>query len=263
MDDERCAGCGGRLSRRASVCLKCGHRRPSATTEAELDPVDWAEPATRPDRPVEARPSWADPATGPSREHGTPPPSGATERSGLRTTVRGRVTSLAEVRQEKVRRPFLVIAAFSLALLLQLVVFAVGLAFRIMFAILARRPGSLFGGGGRMGSMFTSTVTGLSGEAMPVQPFRVTADDGSVTECVLRGSIRGGSVELDDAVEVTGSWVRGGGSTLQVTRVRNLTTGAETTARLPAGMPSGSGGLVLPAVAGFVVLLFLLSWLLR
>lgn len=70
---------------------------------------------------------------------------------------------------------------------------------------------------------------------VPLQTFRVLTTDGGPTrsvECLLRGDQHGASIALGDRVEVTGKFDDGSmGHLFVAKRVRNLDTGAVTTAR--------------------------------
>lgn len=271
MDEQRCVKCGGRLSRRARICLKCGTPRPSSTVqeveEHQNGPVpepvqpNWIDTAPQqaersPEIHLEPATPWVDSAGSQERAYGAPEPAGAAKALGVLAAVRGEVTQVGDVRQQRITRPLLVLTLFLLLATLLLVLSVLGFLFRAIIAIVARHPSALAGGRGGMVAMVFGPAANLFSQEIPVLPFRVTSQDGKVVECLLRGSVWGGSVGLGDSVEASGVWARGAGATLDVRRVRNLTTGALTSARLPFGvLRGGYGWLISAAVLAVLVLL--------
>lgn len=61
---------------------------------------------------------------------------------------------------------------------------------------------------------------------LPVTPFVLTADDGTVYDCIIRGEVRGGFLKLGEQVEVSGRVDRT--RVMRASEVRSLRTGAIT-----------------------------------
>jgi len=61
---------------------------------------------------------------------------------------------------------------------------------------------------------------------VPVTPFMLTADDGTLYDCIIRGEVRGGFLKLGEQVEVCGRVDRA--RVVRASAVRSLRTGAIT-----------------------------------
>jgi hypothetical protein len=108
-----------------------------------------------------------------------------------------------------------------------------------------------------MAGMRSSPSSPLAPVQYPVTPFRVETTHGQMFQCTLRGELHGGAVFLGDTVEATGR-LSARTNVLEVSQLRDLTTGAVTVAKLPRGARSpGLRGLLRLALAAFFVLLVL------
>lgn len=61
---------------------------------------------------------------------------------------------------------------------------------------------------------------------VPVTPFMLTADDGTLYDCIIRGEVRGGFLKLGEQVEISGRVDRT--RVVRASEVRSLRTGAIT-----------------------------------
>jgi hypothetical protein len=92
-----------------------------------------------------------------------------------------------------------------------------------------------------------------------VRNFRVQVDGGPIRECVLRGVLRGGFVEIGDRVRVEGRLYRRYGATVHVSRIVNLLTQQRISAILPARLRYAKARAVIGVAIGLLVLYFLFS----
>lgn len=103
--------------------------------------------------------------------------------------------------------------------LLTLIPRAIGLLLALRYAMLRfLLIPSLLGMGGRPQEPERLKV--------PVTPFVLTADDGTVYDCIIRGEVRGGFLKLGEQVEVSGRVDRT--RVMRASEVRSLRTGAIT-----------------------------------
>lgn len=89
---------------------------------------------------------------------------------------------------------------------------------------------------------------------VPITPFTLTADNGTLYDCTLRGELRGGFLKLGEPVEVRGRSSRA--RVMRVNSVRSLRTGAISKGhvRLPLRLATFLAGVVY-LVLGLAVLL--------
>ena len=93
---------------------------------------------------------------------------------------------------------------------------------------------------------------------VPVTPFRLQAEDGTIVHCALRGDLRGGSLSLGDLVEVQGR-LSSRTRVLNVKRVVHIDSGALIIPQIPAAARRAK---MVPLIVFFFALLifiFLLS----
>jgi hypothetical protein len=255
-----CARCGGQISVRARVCLGCGAPH-DPVTPSRIDAAGptWVDAVTHRHEPapIPSVPEWVDTHHRPERGSGAPEPRPHARVRGPLGAFTGQVTQVGEPRSERVMRPLLVVTLLIALAGLALAVAFLRLVLRVVIALFTRSPAYLLVGGGSSLTTFVGPIMGLSGQMIPVLPFRVVTGDGRVVDCVLRGTIWGGAVGLGDSVVVSGVWALAGGATLDVRRVRNRTTGAVTRARLPFGKLRGGYdtvvSLIVVAAIAFLV----------
>lgn len=92
-----------------------------------------------------------------------------------------------------------------------------------------------------------------------VRSFRVQSDGGLVRECVLRGTVRGGFVEIGDRVRVDGRTSRRSGATVNVTRIVNTETHQQISAELPPRLRHAKARAVAGLALGVLILLYVFS----
>lgn len=283
---DRCPGCGIALpGRSVPRCLRCGAAIDAG--ESSRQTADWADTSSRPSAPdspppVEQRKPWV-PDTRPRREPEPPPverptnwvdptprprsePDDSRGHNGRREPPRpsrgvvGEVIDVGDVREEDVSQPVLFMVITAALMAFQIAIKVVLLSMRLMLAFLFKGAGGIFGGGGSSSiTMLSPALNRLLGRKIPVLPFRVRGRDGTVVECVLRGSLQGGSVRLGDQVQVAGSRGFGRGATLHVSKVTNRTTGATVVPKTPLLTGNGVGSMAMQLSILFVLVLIVLG----
>ena len=88
-----------------------------------------------------------------------------------------------------------------------------------------------------------------------VTPFRVRTDNGSITQCVLRGELRGGSLSVGDRVELQGRVSRRT-NVLNATTVTHLDSGAIIRPYLPPAARTSKAMLAL-AIMSVIIMMYL------
>jgi hypothetical protein len=292
----RCPRCGHVAAPGDDRCRQCGNPRSQrGLAQARSAQASQQSPPTTPPSQPRPRPPWQQAFQPPTRWSR---PGSATTLPQLRrrTSVTGRVLFTSAVREEPIRRIWLwLLVAALVMLILKFLLLPLLWLVALVFLI------SLLPGFGLFRRILSPPRLGMpspgrAGAHVTVLPFRVRTTQGEQVQCVLRGTILGGTVEQGDEVEVTGWW-DARRSVLDAERVRNVQTGSVTTSRLPFGaqrlgtppgvvvgaavlvvllvaaMPassSGSGNLavaLLSALAPLLVLVILaralLSWLRR
>lgn len=92
----------------------------------------------------------------------------------------------------------------------------------------------ILGGAGRFALFFRMGSSRREQPVIPIQPFRLLAEDGPEVQCLISGRLDGGSLALGDEVVVSGRFDRAR-HVYRVSSVRNSSTGAVTSSRLPIG----------------------------
>jgi hypothetical protein len=98
---------------------------------------------------------------------------------------------------------------------------------------------------------------------IPLAPFTMSADDGTLYDCTIRGELRGGFLKLGEPVEVRGRLSRA--RVIRVKTVQSLRTGARSKGhvRVPVRLASflaGTAYFVMAVVALLLASLLFMLW---